>query len=124
MLKKAAAIVTVIFLMGQFFFQLGLLAWFSINRAEIAAEHCINKSLPKSCCFGKCYISNQLTDMEDDAGEEKHITENDLPVFIVSEVLQFYGLHTGCPANKAGNSSGLPLSYLTVEYRPPETGLI
>lgn len=34
---------------------------FYINRTEIAANHCINKTVPKSNCKGSCHLKKQLS---------------------------------------------------------------
>jgi len=44
--------------LGYQTFTVGYFYW---NRAEIAAEHCVNKDKPQLNCHGKCHLQKQLT---------------------------------------------------------------
>lgn len=33
---------------------------FEINQAKIAAEKCVERNVPNSCCQGKCYLNDSL----------------------------------------------------------------
>ncbi len=47
---------------------------FKINQDFIAEELCINKDKPELGCKGKCYLSNQLNEVEET--NNKNIPEN------------------------------------------------
>ena len=83
-MKKTVSIALILLMMAQFFGQLGTMAWFSLNRQSIAEQYCENKSLPESCCYGKCYLGKQLSGLEKDAAQpSRTVTENDIPLFLL-----------------------------------------
>ncbi|MBC7426102.1 MAG: hypothetical protein H7321_06165 [Bacteroidia bacterium] len=65
--------------------QLGIITWFSVNRASIAEQYCVNKDKPELCCKGKCFLDKQLQKAENNNNVTKSFSEQDIPFFIVPE---------------------------------------
>ena len=57
--------------------QLGIRAWFSLNRAAITEAFCINKEQPELDCRGSCLLRKKLAEHahQPDAGAMKHQPE-------------------------------------------------
>ena len=60
MLKKAFAVIMILFLMVNLASASLILLDFSIRQAQIAAEKCENKKKPEMKCNGKCYLAKKL----------------------------------------------------------------
>lgn len=64
MLKRGFAILILAALAAQSFSQLGIVAYYRLNRAYIAKYLCINRDKPMMHCNGKCYLARQLRENE------------------------------------------------------------
>ena len=60
MLHKLTALLLLIIVAGSSFNKAIVLLDYSMNKSFIAAELCENRSMPKSCCQGKCFLKKQL----------------------------------------------------------------
>ena len=60
MLHKLTALLLLIVVAGSSFNKAIVLLDYSLNKNFIAAELCENRSTPKSCCQGKCFLKKQL----------------------------------------------------------------
>ena len=60
MLHKLTALLLLIIVAGSSFNKAIVLLDYSMNKNFIAAELCENRSMPKSCCQGKCFLKKQL----------------------------------------------------------------
>lgn len=49
--------------------ELGLFAWYNINKQAITEQLCVNKDKPELHCEGKCYLGKQLKKAEE--GEKR-----------------------------------------------------
>jgi len=86
--KKLTAIALLIALSGQCLVQLGYLAWFEINRTEIALANCENKDKPEMACNGQCHAMKTLKKLEEQTSNEVpegQIETLSIPVFLVQE---------------------------------------
>ena len=45
--------------------ELGLFAWYNINKQAITEQLCVNKDKPELHCEGKCYLGKQLKKAEE-----------------------------------------------------------
>ena len=70
-MKKPAAIFFLLLFSLQSFYATGFVAWFYINRARVAREHCVNKNRPELHCNGSCFLSKKLKEAEQKQDEEK-----------------------------------------------------
>ena len=47
-------------MLGQTFSKSLIVLNFKVNQKAIAANLCVNRFKPRSCCHGKCYLTKQL----------------------------------------------------------------
>ncbi len=64
-LKNILAIILAFTIGSQHCMQLGLFAWYSINKQAITEQLCVNKAKPELHCEGKCYLGKQLKKAEE-----------------------------------------------------------
>lgn len=69
MLKKITCYILILSFFGSQISKLSIYVNFKINQDFIAEVLCINKDKPMSTCNGKCYLSKQLKEREEQ--EEK-----------------------------------------------------
>lgn len=74
MLKKIACYILIFSFFGSQFSTLSIFLNFKINQDFIAKVLCINKDKPKSTCNGKCYLSKQLKEQEQQ--DEKQVPKH------------------------------------------------
>lgn len=92
-LKKTVAILLLACLLCQCSVQLGILAWYNLNRSYVAAVLCENKSKPELNCCGKCYLRKQMKKTEEGTqepgkGAPSRSVRLEIPEFIVAEAFQ------------------------------------
>lgn len=107
-------------MMGQFFAQLGTMAYFRIKRTEIAAEFCVNKDKPASCCAGKCYLGKQLGGLQHDQDQAGGMNENELPYFILPDLLMVSAANKEAAVHAGRYRLGHSLCWHTENEQPPE----
>ena len=62
---------------------------FNLNRDEIAAESCIEKENPNSCCKGSCVLKNDLKETESaDKTPQALRDQTELQLFFSSDEVQ------------------------------------
>lgn len=91
-LKRLVSILLSVCLLCQCMVQLGLVAWYELNKTYIASVFCENKSKPELKCCGQCYLRKQMRKAE---GEHKtpgkntpaKVQKTEIPEFMVSEQL-------------------------------------
>lgn len=64
MFKRGFAILILAALTAQSFSQLGILAYYQLNKSYIARTLCVNRDKPMMHCNGKCYLAKQLRENE------------------------------------------------------------
>lgn len=65
MLRKAGSLLMAFLIITQSLMNLGLYAYYNINKKMIADKLCINKSKPQMHCNGHCFLSKQLKQAEE-----------------------------------------------------------
>lgn len=68
-MKKFVASILVILIISQTLVNVGILMYYTINKAYIARQLCVNRNNPNMHCEGHCYLSKQLKKAEE--GEQK-----------------------------------------------------
>jgi hypothetical protein len=68
-IKKCFILTFIVLILFQTFSSFGLLIYYHWNKAAITAAHCVNLNSPELMCFGKCYLEEQLEQLQD--GSEK-----------------------------------------------------
>ena len=63
-MRKSIAIFLVALLCMQSSMKVGIVAYYQINKAYIAAKLCVNKAKPSMKCNGKCYLAKKLKAQE------------------------------------------------------------
>lgn len=89
--------------MFQCMMQLGIVAWYQLNKTYVATVLCENRDKPELKCCGKCYLRKQLKKTEDGTPETgKNIpskaSKSEIPEFITAEVFR---LPVRVPATRA-----------------------
>lgn len=72
-LKRIIPILLVLVVLSQSFMQLGVVAYYQLNKTYITEKLCENKSNPKLHCNGHCYLTKQLKKAEE--GEQKQASK-------------------------------------------------
>lgn len=73
--------------------QLGILAWYNLNKTYVAAVLCENKSKPELNCCGKCYLRKQMKKTEEGTQEQgkgapSRSFKMEIPEFLVAEAFR------------------------------------
>jgi hypothetical protein len=120
-LKNILAFLLAFTIGSQHCVQLGLFAWYNVNKQAITEKLCVNKAKPELHCDGKCYLGKQLKKAEEG---EKRSTANTLKEK-QEYVQKKYSLHLVQPfvthsifAIKVSEFS-LPSSPVLEEISPP-----
>lgn len=85
-------------LLTQCMIQLGIMGWYQLNKAYIAANLCENRDKPAMKCCGKCYLRKQLKKTGDTDASKKQAAKNErsetivfiLPAINLTPVLPAY----------------------------------
>ena len=88
-LKRALAILLTLSIVAQGMVNLGLCAYYQINKKEIAEKLCVNKDNPTLHCNGKCYLGKQLKKAEEnEKRQNQSLREKDEVVSLYHENTQ------------------------------------
>lgn len=68
-MKKFVASILVILIISQTLVNVGILMYYTINKAYIAQQLCVNRDNPTLHCEGHCYLGKQLKKAEE--GEQR-----------------------------------------------------
>lgn len=93
MFFKKVMVIILILAVGATSFQKAIaLLDYRINKNYIAANLCVNRSLPRSCCRGKCWLNKQLQKEESNNRDNKVPTaeKNQILLFIETTPLSFF----------------------------------
>lgn len=71
----------------QVVLKLGIITWYTANKAYVAAKLCENRDKPQMKCCGKCYLNKQLkkTEQHGNTGNSSKSQEKDVDLFIVTQ---------------------------------------
>lgn len=111
MLKRGFAILILAALAAQSFSQLGIVAYYRLNRSYIAKYLCINRDKPMMHCNGKCFLARQLRENEQREHQGNVEVKADIALF--------------CSTSQEFLSPSLPVAvillnrYSTVDYPRP-----
>ena len=107
-LRKALSILLAFAILAQGMINLGLCAYYQMNKKMIADKLCINKDKPELHCNGQCFLSKQLKKAEEnEKRQSKSMTEKDevvthydhtelaayIPSFVTVGMLMIYQPH-------------------------------
>lgn len=119
-MRSVISVVVLLCLMLQSLFQLGLIAYYTLNADEIEAEYCVNKDKPDLCCKGRCYISGELDKTANQMPDNRCFEERDIPFFIIPEFKSIPRLGLSLKSN-SNTLPADPLSgYMSCMFHPPE----
>jgi hypothetical protein len=121
--RKAIAIIVFLSLFSQCVIQLGVLAYYNLNKDYIAKNLCVNRNKRGSKCCGKCFLTKQLNKVDDtDWGKNlpNKIEKNEPFVYVITAKFTFRNLQTASlsvknPARQNMHGSILPHSF----FHPP-----
>ncbi|HEY3388400.1 MAG TPA: hypothetical protein VGK38_02435 [Prolixibacteraceae bacterium] len=68
---------------------------YAVNKDYIAKHLCVNRSVPHSCCQGKCYLEKQLKKSNDNNNDPKENNTN--KKFQNEDVKEFLSPHVSFP---------------------------
>lgn len=68
----------------QVVLKLGIITWYTANKAYVAAKLCENRDKPQMKCCGKCYLNKQLkkTEQQGNSSNSSKSQERDADMFI------------------------------------------
>jgi flagellar basal body-associated protein FliL len=69
-MKKWAAVILLLLIFLQTFYQAGIALWFYANQTYIAKNICVNRFKPEMKCNGKCYLKKKLKQAEQQSEEQ------------------------------------------------------
>jgi len=69
-----------------------LIASYALNKSYIAAELCVNKAKPKSCCAGKCYLTRQMNKEESGSSDNSTVLKSKTGIEVISSKSFFSSL--------------------------------
>ena len=98
---------------------------FKINQDYIAKVFCINKDIPSTMCFGKCYIGNQLQKVADKENNDlpNQLTKsNQILLFLEPSIveIEFDKILNYKPQLIQENQTLYTSSYLKEIFHPPQ----
>jgi hypothetical protein len=93
---------------------------FECNRTYIAANLCVNRQMPGSCCKGKCYLKKQLT-KDDDQQQPANSNQKDEVTFFAEEPLLWNWLFPASTEKRTRPYlSGKSQEYFISVFQPPQ----
>lgn len=120
-MKRVIAIGLIFLLSAQCFYNLGLIAYYHLNKEYIAEVLCINKEKPVTMCYGQCFLQRNL-DIPDEAesiplpaGKEKV----EIPVFVGSECSYTFESPSRLSIPNSPYINGYSWMHSFVPFRPP-----
>ena len=125
-LKQIIAILISVSLCCQCLVQLGIFAWYEINKDYVARELCVNKNKPWMKCCGKCYLRKQLKkvsgngDVSEKPGSQKS-EQIEWVVFLIPESISI--AHADISSVKTFNLQSVAVYHLMATrgiFRPPQ----
>ncbi len=93
---------------------------FEINKNYIAANLCVKRETPKSCCRGKCYLKKQLAKDNDQQQPINNTQKDEVPFFAEEPVL--WTFFTAATAEKVIHPylCGKSQDYFISVFQPPQ----
>lgn len=86
-MKQSVSILLLFALAFECFSQLGILAYYQLNRDYIARVLCVNRDKPMMHCNGHCYLKKQLKEnrQRENQGAADIGAKSELPLFCSTE---------------------------------------
>ena len=83
------------------FYNLGVTAYWLVNRTYIAATLCVKRDEPGNCCQGKCYLTKKITEAPVNPSDKDEkiptlslgfelaecVSNPDLPIYVLTPLL-------------------------------------
>lgn len=121
-MKKIIGIGLILAMSAQCFYELGVIAYFQLNRDYIAEVLCINKEKPMNMCNGQCFLDKNL-DVADGASEEGRVPTNtqrvEFPVFLVVENSYMFTAAATIQVGVSPYLAGVSSEHSSIPLRPP-----
>ncbi len=87
-MKKGIAILLTLVFISQIIAKIAVISYYHANKTYIANTLCINKSNPRSCCEGSCFLNDKLSKTEEPATKKLPTTIKDINEIVT--VLEVY----------------------------------
>ncbi|MBL0309164.1 MAG: hypothetical protein IPP77_05655 [Bacteroidetes bacterium] len=89
MIRKTFGVLLAFIIVAQGLMNLGLYAYYNLNKRMIAEKLCINKNNPQLHCNGHCYLTKQLKKAEENEKQQSQsLKEKEEQVVTTHEVLR------------------------------------
>ncbi|HQQ94093.1 MAG TPA: hypothetical protein PLQ93_06030 [Bacteroidia bacterium] len=94
---------------------------FVINRAEITARYCVNKSKPRMHCKGKCHLKKKLAEQDEKTNQTKRGTGERAEDVLISQQhsAQLRCYYVGTRQSFSFSHTDICEPYHKTLYRPP-----
>jgi hypothetical protein len=121
-LKKGLAILLTFSIIAQGMVNLGMCAYYQINKQMIADKLCINKDKPEMHCNGKCFLSKQLKKAEEnEKRQSQSLNQKDEVMTVDTHLSTIFFIPTYSFLSFLGTYSAFrPVSPHTAIEQPPQ----
>jgi hypothetical protein len=107
----------------QCFYQLGVIAYYNINREYIAEALCINKKKSMEVCHGQCFLKKNLNLTAESTSDSKDAPSTrqqvEFPLFLVSELNYQFDVASKIMDRNFQYSQEESVGHSRTPFRPP-----
>ncbi|MCC6818418.1 MAG: hypothetical protein IT245_05980 [Bacteroidia bacterium] len=119
-MRSFFSLALILILMLQSLHQLGIIAYYNLNKTEISDLYCINKDKPDSCCKGQCYLSKQLNQSQSELPARPAFEERDIPFFVLPNILSTKVFQAYCSVPLSAITALILPGYENSTFHPPD----
>jgi hypothetical protein len=122
MFKKGVGVLLSVIIITQSMVNVGIYAYYHINKKMIAEKLCINKNNPQMHCNGHCYLTKQLRKAEDaEQKQSQSILKEKDEIFSerITRLPEFYFPDYKVTKLPVVKSSTVIAGFTQASFRPP-----
>lgn len=117
-MRTFVSIVIMLSLVYQCTVQLGVMAWYNLNKDYIANTLCVNRSKPESKCNGRCQLNKQLSKTSENQDHSGQQIPSKSQKIEVTDLLLFEGINLVLHFNEDLHNQPTPTVPHLVDYTP------
>ncbi len=125
-MKKVISILLILLLLWQTIFKIGIITYWKVNQTSITNMLCENQDKPEMHCNGKCYLTKQLKQAEENndiSGFPMELLKLKYSEDFLIQNIKVYKKYTESnlkPYTSFYYTLFLSIGYLTSFFQPPE----